>query len=396
MFQSDTTHIRRVTIVSFQPCIEGKVGGMGAFGLILARALHRQGHKLSFHVINTVGETEPYVRKVHASAKLFLFLTSFFFNRGWLRNTSKRKLEEWYFDFFLSLSDLSGDTLITTTPMIPRTLKKVKQRFKQVILIPPNPNEQYIRQLCLEELAAFGVAETLDDPYLDAVRVRHQQEAISYVDTILSISKVVHDSYRGFAGRRLLQQYYLLPALQRRENASLPADNFVYIYIAHTVLLKGLHRLLEAWRACNFESASLWIVGAVNEDYARAFHMEAQDEKIKFLGLRRDIASLLEQAHCVVIPSLIDNEPKTAIEGLLAHKPVLISSGCGNAAIIASSVPEAIFDVTDTTQLTEQLKDIQFHYDHWQQRFETLYRQVAAEGSGQMELQFIEKVKSLL
>jgi glycosyltransferase involved in cell wall biosynthesis len=101
------------------------------------------------------------------------------------------------------------------------------------------------------------------------------------------------------------------------------------------VALRALAELPEA--ACVIAGSALF----GEDDYARSLHKLASDfglvDRVRFLGHRDDVPSLMRGVDAVVHPS-IDPEPfgRTLVEAMLARRPVVAAN--------AGAVPEILDD----------------------------------------------------
>ncbi len=115
-----------------------------------------------------------------------------------------------------------------------------------------------------------------------------------------------------------------------RRELGLP-EGFLFGVFSRLTRWKGQHVALEA--LAQLEDASCIIVGDAlfgEQDYARSLRVKAADlgiaDRVRFLGQRDDVASLMRAVDVVVHPS-IDPEPfgLTLVEAMLAGTPVVAS-----------------------------------------------------------------------
>ena len=351
----------RVVITTFESLTANSAGGVGKISYGLATHLHQQGYDILYITINKGPHETPFPSvSVHWSSRYFLFLLNRIRKFNLLSKVKKEKIEEKYFDFFLSAMSPKGDYFVSTSTLIPRTLARLKG-FRKKVLIPPTPNDAVINELCRIELQKKQVAGThYLDPYLDRDRLETFKKSIHRFDRIVSISPVTTASYAGNYPPVTEVSFVNFPQAAQTVSPNLnkQGKNLVFMYVGHSVLLKGVHRLLEEWRRAALPNAELHIVGRIEDQYLKAFDIDKNNENVKFFGFVEDLGAHFLNADVIVIPSLIDNEPQTAIEALNYGKPVLISQNCGYASLIKKYVPQAVFDIMETGALSEKMREV--------------------------------------
>lgn len=367
----------RFIIVSFEPIgpSEGRAIGKITYGL--CDYLHRNGDDVVYYVINKGRFTTSFPSEsVHWLTRYLLYLLDIVFRLNIFKSSFRRNVEEWMFDYFLSSRKLEGDYLLTTSPFISRTLKKHKHKFRKTFLLPANPNESTIAALYKKEFARYKVTAKYDDAYCNPFRVRQFRKSIPYIDSIIAISQVTGRSYLPEQKEIIHVPYVFIPknkpqdAIPKQENAPVR-----FLYVAYSVPLKGLHRLLQEWRLADLKDAELHIVGDIGSEYAAAFDLSGSDN-VYFIGPVFPPTKQFMECDIVVIPSLLDNEPTTAIEALLYEKPVIISTGCGYADLIDSFVTEAVYDIDTDNALAEKLRFFAANLPQLKEKFKPAFNYV--------------------
>jgi|GEM_PF-631631 len=350
----------RITITTFESLTSNSAGGIGKLSYGLAAHLHNKGFEVRFLTINKGPHQTTFPSEsVHWSSRGFLYLINKLAAWKLLDLVKKRRLEEQYYDFFLSRKKLKGDYLITTHAFMPRTLKKAKG-FKHIAYIPPTPNELEIEKVCRNELAHKGVQKVhYNDAYTDRRRLKKFEASLPWLDQVISISPVTTNSF-SHLGKCVMEVPFIhIPKRSATDLLPQPPKQqgkVVFLYIAYSVLLKGLHRLLDEWKLVAPENAELHIAGPVSAPYKATFDLSGLEaENVRFLGYTANPTPFYQQADVIIIPSLIDNEPTTATEALSLGKPVLLSSTCGYARFVGEMVPDAVFDVFKPGMLAQKI-----------------------------------------
>ena len=149
-------------------------------------------------------------------------------------------------------------------------------------------------------------------------------------------------------------------AAYRRE---LRVSGLCYLYVGRLIPLKGLTRLLDAWRQFSRQDdveASLLIVGD-GELRDHLAHRVANEglSNVKLLGFvqRRELPPIYSAADVFVLPSLQDCWAMVVQEAMIAGLPVIDSKYNGSAVeLVAPGENGWIADPLDTTDLVRKLR----------------------------------------
>ncbi|HET8995401.1 MAG TPA: glycosyltransferase family 4 protein, partial [Acetobacteraceae bacterium] len=107
-----------------------------------------------------------------------------------------------------------------------------------------------------------------------------------------------------------------------------PAERPVVIAVSRLVRLKGYPELAAAMQAV--PEAELWVVGERldsdrGDDMATLLANAGLGDRLRLLGYRDDVASLLAAADIFVLPSHFEGLPMSVIEAMLVGLPVIAS-----------------------------------------------------------------------
>ncbi len=110
-----------------------------------------------------------------------------------------------------------------------------------------------------------------------------------------------------------------------RADLGVAPDRVVVIIISRLVRAKGYVELLAAMRDV---AADLWVVGGRlpsdhDEDISGHFPASGLGDRLRLLGYREDISSLLAAADIFVLPSHTEGLPMSVIEAMLCGLPVV-------------------------------------------------------------------------
>lgn len=122
------------------------------------------------------------------------------------------------------------------------------------------------------------------------------------------------------------------PDAERRAQARAQSalhDEFVWLAVGRLAPAKNYTALLRTFaHVCvHAPHARLWIAGNGNEDYAenlrRTAHELNLDERVRWLGMARDVAALLDAADGFVLASAWEGMPMALAEAMAMEKPIV-------------------------------------------------------------------------
>ncbi|MDB5123520.1 MAG: glycosyl transferase group 1 [Mucilaginibacter sp.] len=355
--------MKDILVVSFQSLTPTDAGGTGKIGFYLAKQLHADNRLHNF-IVSSKGKFTTTFPSKNVSV----------LSRGYLRflNISERKLklplyvsryiQEMLFDYFCSFQlDKRVKLLVSTTPFLPRTLKRAKEKNIKTILIPGNSEEGYMRDKVLNEAEELGL--TINDAYTYAPRFELYERSVPYIDTVLAHSSVIYSTYKAcFPEKNIVECYGLLYKRNEkifRSRVEKQSQKIVFGYLAYSVLLKGLHTLLDVWNNLGDINAELLIGGPVDDSIKDIIDQklsENQYKNVRSLGHVGNRDVFYDKIDWFVCPSIIDGGPVTVIEAIERNIPAIVSSGCGIKDWINTGVNG--FVVTDKKDMHKILTDI--------------------------------------
>ena len=154
-------------------------------------------------------------------------------------------------------------------------------------------------------------SRTLRDFRVDESLVRLEEEALDEADKLItSHSEIVS----LFPGKTHLLEWYVPKTHVRFDNKALKRRIF---FPASTLGRKGIYELRDAIRDLD---VALVLGGPILED--SKFWQGIETMTTTSLDHRYDVSS-------VVLPSLIENEPRVLLEAISAGVPVIASEACG-------------------------------------------------------------------
>jgi glycosyltransferase involved in cell wall biosynthesis len=149
-----------------------------------------------------------------------------------------------------------------------------------------------------------------------------------------------------------------------RRGLGLPEDIFIWIAVGRLTRQKGFDILLEAFARMKNRAEKgsiLLIVGAGEENEAliRQASSSAAKSRIRFLGRRTDVPSLLAASDAFVLSSRWEGGPLVVLEAMAAGLPV-VSTRVGDAPFMVQEGETGILvDQGDAGQLADAMDQVQ-------------------------------------
>jgi len=330
---------KSIMIVSFQSLTAKSGAGMARLGYLVSKELDKRGILNKFIVhskgkYDTAFHTEP----VSFFSRYYLFALNKLGRK--IKQHKLRFMQELMFDWFCAYRlDKSTTHLVATQPHLKRTFHKAKKMGIKVIYIPGTPEDNYMYDLVSEEKQRMNITD--EDAYTYKPRIRHYNDSIKYVDTVVCATPNI---YRSFVQSSYIGTVVEVPGYLKPEFAPVAIDRkpgkvFKVAYVAHTVMLKGLQYLLEAWEGLMNEQGAnelmLYIGGGI--DAAVKAYIDAHFSSIRnvqYTGHIADVLSFMKDKDLCVVPSLLDAYPFTAFEAAHYAIPVVITDNCGACGLL--------------------------------------------------------------
>jgi len=356
----------KILVVSFQSLTAHSGAGMARLGYYLSQQLDKKGILQDFIVFSKGKFTTSFKSSpVSYWSRYILFLLNWLDRQFHFASYKFRYVQELIFDFFC-VSKVTKETgiLFVTQPYLPRTFRKAKKMGIEIIFIPANPEENYIRNLVTEEQNKLNIHAV--DAYTYPKRIDLFNKSINYIDKVVGTYPTVYETYRtsAYKGEVIKMIGHLKPDFTPLtiENTEAARGTFIVGYLAHTVALKGLHYLLEAWQMLMQEhpdyDIKLMIAGKIDPAIEQYINNKFPSlPKAERLGRIPDIKEFYKQLHLFVVPSLIDGGPYTALEAAHYAVPVLITENCGSAELLSRNESGcSIIAIRDARAIKEEIE----------------------------------------
>lgn len=357
---------KKILVVSFQSLTANSAGGMARLGYYLSEELHKRGLLEKF-IIHSKGKFETSFPSIPVSkwSRAYLFMLNKWSAKAKVPAHKFRLIQEHIFDWFCAkqLSNKTG-ILFTTNAHMRRTFAKAKKKGIPIIYIPANQEENIIYDLVTHEHERMHL-DTID-AYTYLPRLKFYNDSIKYVDTIIGTYPTVYDSYikaKNNQSNVVQITGHLKPDFKPYEMEERPESKVFRVgYLAHTVVLKGLQYLLEAWESLMKEHEEkdivLNIAGYI-EPKLKAY-LDKRFEglaQVNYLGRIPDVPDFFKNTELFVIPSLAEGGPYTALEAALYGVPVLITDNCGSAELLGRGESGCeVIPIKDAKSIKEKIE----------------------------------------
>lgn len=336
--------MKNIMVVSFQSLTATSGMGMARLGYILSKELHQRG-LLKVFVIHSKGKFDtPFPSEpVSFYSRYYLFILNKLDKIFHFKTHKFRFLQEVLFDKFCAQKvDSSIKILFVTQPYLKRTFKKAKRLGIKTILLSGTPEDNYMYDIVSEENLKMGSKEI--DSYTYDKRNKYFNDAMKYLDIVIGSLPTAYRTYavsKVFKGRNIQLTGHMTPDFPAYDIAERKTakGKFIVGFLAYTVVLKGLHYLLEAWKQImnehEIDDIELVVGGPMHpivEQYVKQHYSGLK--QVTYTGQVTDIAGFMKQLDLFAAPSLIDGAPVAALEAAHYAVPVLITDNAGSSELI--------------------------------------------------------------
>jgi glycosyltransferase involved in cell wall biosynthesis len=342
--------------ISFQSLTSTGAGGTGKIAYEVARNLFEKKHPVKL-IVSSKGKFSTAFLSLPVSfwSRYYLFLLNKFI-APLLKPYQKRHLEERLFDLFCSRHIKRGQKIVfTTTPFIPRTLKKAKHLGIPIVFFPGTPEENHIAELVIREATYWNISS--QDVYTYATRLKVFNSGVDLMDYIFCHSSIIEQTFRkNWSAKKFISCPGLLKPSSSNNESTAQSNTFTVLYAAHTVWLKGLQYLLKAWKELSIDG-TLVIVGSVDPGVQELIDREFNALKnVTFTGPVVGIDAYAKEASVLVCPSLIDGGPVTVMEAMRFGVPSIVTQECGVKDFIRSGETGWIVEAGNASELVTRIR----------------------------------------
>jgi len=267
-----------------------------------------------------------------------------------------RHIQEWIFDTISSKKLKEGVIVLTTNGWIPKTLKKNKELGGKTILFAGNPCDLEISRVLEGERKRVI---QIKDIYNFKPRLKNYKTTITLSNKIIAFNDLIYKSFsKDIPSSKLVLVPDFFPLNKELFSEKNISKNKIitFCYIGHTILLKGLHILLDAWEKAETKNTQLLIGGNIqNELKPYIINKIKALQNVLYLGKIADLNSFYRSAHFFICPSILDAGPMTITEALYCKLPVIASENCGNSYLIEDNKNGFIYYNNSSDDLSKRI-----------------------------------------
>lgn len=356
---------KKILVISFQSLTEKSGAGMARLGYYLSKQLNDVGLLKKFIVYSKGKFNTPFPSSpVSSLSRYFLFALNKLNTIAKFKPYKFRFAQELLFDYFCTFNITNDiDTLFVTQPYLYHTFRKAKRKGIRIVFVPANPEENYIYDLVTEENKIMGIESI--DAYTYRPRIAYYNKSIKMVDVVIGTYPTVYTSYRdsNFSGQVIKINGHLKPDFKpfHITNDDSSDNEFRVGYLAHTVVLKGLQYLLQAWSDLTRElpdlKIKLEIAGKMSPQLKRYISLHFPNlKKVEYIGHIADVQEFMSKLDLFVVPSLVDGGPYTALEAAHCAVPVLITENSGSSELLSRNESGCwIIPIRDANAIKEKI-----------------------------------------
>jgi glycosyltransferase involved in cell wall biosynthesis len=198
--------------------------------------------------------------------------------------------------------------------------------------------------------------------------------------------------YKGIS----LEPFSVLPASNIRQELQLSSDAKLVTFVGQLDERKGIHFLLEAWKSvirCSDDAVLLFIGKGKMQSHIEDFiSTNAMFHKIKLLGFRKDIPSILQQSYLLTLPSLWEGFGYVLVEAMAAKLPIVATEISSIPEIIEKGKTGLLVPAKDSAALSKALCSVLDNIDIAKQMGQNGRRVVEEKFTLQKMLDRFEKI----
>lgn len=267
-----------------------------------------------------------------------------------------RLFQEIFFDYIVSCK-IQQPSILVSTAYLKKTTSKNAQLGGINIFITGNPDDREIYNIMQEEQIKYNVQ--MHDAYTYKTRIDFIVKCLNSYDHIITFTQSELETYSKYISNKKYSfvEAFIVPnqntfkAMEIQKN-----EKLTFCYIAHTVWLKGLIYLVEAFNQFNTAEIQLIVGGSINAQVQTIINKIGLNKNIKFVGHVPDLNQFMRSSHVCVIPSLLDAGPATVAEALYCGLPVITTEGCGSKTLIKDGENGFIVPIADADAIAEKIQ----------------------------------------
>lgn len=182
-------------------------------------------------------------------------------------------------------------------------------------------------------------------------------------ERIIAVSKAVgkHGAHLGVEASRLhvIPNGVDLERFRPRQRGTPKEGEIRIVFVGRLISNKGPQYLVEAIPSVLSSHPKVEFVfvgdGPLRPSLERRARALRVDHKVKFLGLRNDVASILGECDIFVRPSLLEGMPLTVLEAMACSLPVIATAVGGTPELVSDGVTGLLVEPANHRELANAI-----------------------------------------
>ena len=284
----------------------------------------------------TLSSTGYLINKI--IGKIYVILNKVFKTNG----GRIRYFQEINQDYFLSLK-IKNPVILFTSALNPVAFEINKKKGGFNIFIAGNPSDIIVHRKMIELEKKLNIK--IEDVYTYKPRIKAIDEMCKNSDIIVVNTKLTYNTYKEIYPSKkikLIEKHIIIgkSKIKEKENKVKNENKkWIFGYIGHSVWLKGLHLLLEAWEKCNFDvnKSKLIIAGTIEKDLYKYLKNKKILRNVLLIGQVKNIEEFYNSIDMLIVPSILDNHPATITESIAYQVPIICTNTCGSSILLENN-----------------------------------------------------------
>jgi len=209
----------------------------------------------------------------------------------------------------------------------------------------------------MEEVKSSGVLGFLRE--VEYTRIFYQKS--SWLEGVLATGHKNPDWVRARCKfiKNIFEFAYFLKDVKNLNYVNSSKKPFNFLFVGQLIPRKNLKLLIQALGDIRHDKFKLTVVG---DGPLKDQLIKLADEKIPnnvhWLGVQMhdEIQNLIQEADCLVLPSVFDGWGAVVSEAIMVGTPVICSDNCGAAGVVIASKSGSVFKAGDSKSLAYALK----------------------------------------
>jgi glycosyltransferase involved in cell wall biosynthesis len=352
--------------------IKDRLGKAIAYGIRARDLDRRKVTTLAWHPVRLLSNLD---RKYYYGAK-----------KTALDRVASRVMQQESFDLFHGWSGEALRSLRVARELgIPSVLEIPTWHRHKGNIVPPKTESE----IAMEKAP-------LPQRWLNRLLISRQQSLEEYelADLLLVLSEKAEETFE-FAGFPKTKLFRLSRGVDvERFRPGKKPDDFRALFVGALIKRKGVHVLLEAWKALNLARAELWLAGYPHPEIEP--YLQDLPSSVKILGFNERVEELYQQSSVFVFPSECEGSAKATYEAASCGLAQITTRESGdvvvnglNGIIIPPNNPDALCEALLTLYKNREIAERMgaggrirviehFTWDHFRRRILEAYRVAVA------------------